>query len=185
MQELGPPLAQLSAFSLLSIVLALSWLLNKKYRANTFLPFLFPDEGDDYAAALEARRTAARAFARLWWAGALIQMLLITLAGYLVFSVYGAISFLVVFGLFKLISGILFFRRPNIDTLSAFEQLLETTSAIIPLTARRLKQEIERCIHDGLLQQEDYGRLLLHLGRRSDIIGTTARQLADGSIALE
>jgi len=156
-----------------------------KYKANTFLPFLFPDESEDYKVALESRRSAARAFVRLWWAGALIQMLLITLAGYLIFSVYGAISFLIIFGLFKLISGILFFRRPNIDTLDAFEQLLETTAAIMPLTGKRLRQEIERCIQDGLLQQEDYGRLLLHLGRRSDIIGTTARQLADGSIALE
>jgi len=185
MQELGSPLAQLIAFSLLAIVLALSWILNRKYKANTFLPFLFPDEDDNYTIALESRRSAARAFVRLWWAGALIQMFLITLAGYLIFSANGALSFLVVFGLFKLISGFLFFRRPNVDTLSAFEQLLETTSAIIPLTGRRLKQEIDRCINDGLLQLEDYERLLLHLGRRSDIIGATARQLADGSISLE
>ncbi len=185
MQELGSPLAQLSAFGLLAIVLVLSWFLDKKHKANTSLPFLFPDVSDDYAAALESRRTAAKAFVRLWWAGALIQVSLISMAGYLMFSVYGAISFLVVFGLFKFTSGILFFRKPNVDTLSAFERLLESTAAIIPLTERRLKQEIERCIREGFLQQEDYGRLLSHLSRRSDIIGTTARQLVDGSIALE
>ena len=185
MQELGSPLAQLSAFILLAIVLALSWYLNRKYRVHTSLPFLFPDENDNYTLALESRRSAARAFVRLWWGGAFIQMFLVTLAGYLIFSVYGAISFLVVFGLFKLISGILFFRRPNADTLGVFERHLETTAVIIPLTERRLKQEIERCIQDGLLPQEDYKRLLVYLGQRSDIIGTTARQLAAGSIALE
>jgi hypothetical protein len=183
MQELGSPLAQLLAFSLLGVVLVLSWFLDKKYKANTSLPFIFPVDGDTYLTTLESRRRSAKVWVRLWWAGALTQVFFISIAGYLIFSVYGTISFLVLFGSFKLASGVLFFRRPNVDTLGAFEHLLETTAAIIPLTEMRLKREIERCIRDGLLRQEDYERLLLHLGGRSDAIGTAARQLADESIA--
>lgn len=185
MQELGSPIIQLFAFIFLALTLALSWYLDRMYKKSTSLPFIFPNADDNYLAELESRKRGTRAIAGLWWLGALVQMFLVSLAGYFMFSVNGAIAFLVLFGFFKLIAGFLYFRRPRFDTLGSFERLLETKAAIMPLTEKRLKEEIERCTHDGLLRPEDYERLLQYLGRRADAIGDSARQLGDGSVALE
>jgi hypothetical protein len=184
-QELGSPIIQLFAFIFLALTLALSWYLDRMYKASTSLPFIFPDADNNYLEELESRRRGAKAIAGLWWFGALAQLLLVFLAGYLILSVNGAIAFMVLFGFFKFIAGFLYFRKPRFDTLGSFERLLETTASIMPLTTTRLKKEIERCVHDGLLRPEDYELLLQHLGGRTDAIGDAARQLADGSVALE
>jgi hypothetical protein len=152
------------------------------FKASTSLPSIFPDAKDNYLAELESRRRGAKAIAGLWWFGALAQLFLVSLAGYLILSVNGAIAFLVLFGFFKFIAGFLYFRRPRFDNLGSFERLLETRAAIMPLTTTRLKREIERCVQDGLLRQEDYGHLLHYQGKRSDAIGTAARQLAGESM---
>jgi hypothetical protein len=179
-QDLGAPIEQLLAFGFIAVALALSWLLDKKYEAGTSLQFIFPEDGDIYLAALEAGRKGAKAYVGMWWVGAIIQVSLMSVGGYLIFSLYGGISFLILFGFFKLTSGI-FFLKPNIDTLSVFERTLEAKAAIMPLTEMFLKQEMDRCITEGLLRQEDYHRLLLHLSVRSDVIGSIAKQLAEQS----
>lgn len=178
MQELGPPIMQLLAFSLIAVALASSWLLDKKYEAGTSFQFIFPEDDDTNLTTLEARRQCAKNYVRMWWIGAIIQVSLISIGGYLIFSLYGALTFLAIFGFFRFTSGI-FYIRPKIDTLGVFEHTLEAKAVIMPLTKMFLKQEIDRCIAENLLREEDYEQLLLHLSSRSDTIGHLARQLAE------
>jgi hypothetical protein len=185
MQEFGSPLSQLLAFGLLAMTFALSWFVDKKYRANTSPPFIFPDASDNYQEVLESRRRRAKVYVLLWWAGAFLEMFLIYLAGYLMLSLSGGLAFLTVFGLFKVAAGILLFLKTDVDTLGRFEHLLESEMTLIPVTEQRLKRDIDGCIKNGLLRQEDYELLLQYLGRRSDSIGTVAREMIGGSIDLQ
>lgn len=180
MQELGSPTMLLIAFGLIAIALSLSWFLDKKYESATFSPFVFPEDGEAHLEAIEVRRQTAKTYARIWWIGTIVQIILFSIGGYLIFSIYGAISFLIIFGFFRLTSGILFFRL-NLDTLSVFEKTLEVKAATIPFTEFILKQEINRCIDEGLLRKEEYERLLLYLGNRPDIIGSVAQKLFEES----
>ncbi|NHI83924.1 MAG: hypothetical protein EAX81_06455 [Candidatus Thorarchaeota archaeon] len=176
MQELGTQVEQFLGFGLIVLSAALLWWSDRAFDKATTFRMEFPDDPEVYEAMIQSRRSRTNEYAKRWWASTLAQLALVTLSGYLIFRVYGAIVLFALFAMTRVLPGF-FHMRADVDPLKTFEGYLQARAKMVPFSEAILNLEIERCIHDRRLLKADYGRLIRYLSDRDDAIGEAARSI--------
>ena len=179
MQQLGSPVEQLFAYVILGMTAISLWLLDKEFEKQTKLEIVPPDKID--AATKNRRKSKARSYVIGWWVITILQSALAGLGGYLIFRLYGAITLFLLFLMVRVNAGI-FGSNAYIDPLASFEKHLRIKSANMSLSPAILKMELEQQMQEGRLASENLDEILLHLSKRDDDIGESAKSLSNEGV---
>ncbi len=175
----------LSDIQLLGIAIALgslipggyAYYLQKDDTRNK--PIVFPNDAQENRAITDLRKSKMKRLTLKWRMLIVINVLMVVFGSF----VSGGLMITTLVFFVYILPLIMYARNPfhdsSSDSLYRIEKYLEKVAEMNKNNPERIKKAIQKVSTDYELSTSDYNKLLLHLSKRSDIIGNVAKELHD------